>query len=55
LNAWVANRNALVAQIKTQLNNAEQGVSFDASMVPGLVRQANALTAQMVALGGAGD
>jgi hypothetical protein len=52
MNAWVASRNALLAQIKTLLNNAETGTSFDISRVPSLVSQANALTNQMVALGG---
>jgi hypothetical protein len=49
VNGWVAQRNALAAQIRQLLNNAEQGVSFDVSQVSGLVYSANSLTNQMTA------
>lgn len=46
---WVAQRNTVAGQIRQLLNNAEQGVSFDATQVDGLVSSANTLTNQMVA------
>jgi hypothetical protein len=45
---WVSQRDALIAQIKPLLNDAEQGVSFDTTQVSSLVSQAKALTKQMV-------
>ena len=46
---WTVSRNTLIGQVRTMLNTAEQGTSFDASQVGTLVSQANALTQQMVA------
>jgi hypothetical protein len=47
--AWVASRNTVAGEMRALLNDAEQGTSFNASQVAGLVSQANALISQMVA------
>ncbi len=48
IQSYLAARNPLIAQIKTVLNNAAAGSSFDLGQAASLTNQANALINQMV-------
>ena len=52
MNSFVGARNALAAQIRTVLNNAEQNQGFDAHASASLNRQAQAMIRQMQAYAG---
>ena len=52
ITAFTANRNALAAQMRTVLNNAEQNKGFDAHASAALNRQAAAMIRQMHAYAG---
>ena len=49
MQTYLGNRNAVISQIKTLLNNATRGAGFDPTQAASLTNQANALTNQMVA------